>query len=236
MKLLAIDTSSDFLSVALLRDGRTLREFHRLSRMNHSRFLIPVMDALLKKAKIFLGDIDGFAVSIGPGSFTGLRIGLTTVKTLAFCMNKPVVAVPTLDVIAEQAKVFVWAGSKENKNHPALLCPILDAKKKKVYACIYAWEDVGLRRITEYMLLSLDDLLNSVEGDILFLGSGVDVYKDDIGKRNPYARCYCGDRWYPRASIVGKIGCKKMDGKTCERLSDLAPLYLYSKECDVTGW
>ena len=121
MRILAIDTSTRFLSVAVADGGRALASHHREAHMKHSSQLVPVIEKVLKKSGIGLGGIDGFAVSIGPGSFTGLRIGVTTIKALAFSLKKPVAAVPTLDAIAEGVKGFA-----------GIICPILDAKKKKV--------------------------------------------------------------------------------------------------------
>src|SRR5512135_1749772 len=106
MTILAIDTSTDYLSLAVTRDGKTAARFHRRSAMRHSSLLVPMIDKILKKAKVKLKAVDCFAISIGPGSFTGLRIGVTTVKGLAYALKKPVVTVPTLDAIAANAKGF----------------------------------------------------------------------------------------------------------------------------------
>ena len=104
MRILLLDTSSKFLSLAVARDEKILSQTHRKLDRKHSLQLVPLIDKILKKAKVPLKKIDGFCVSKGPGSFTGLRIGITTIKGLAFVLCKPVVAIPSLDILAQNAK------------------------------------------------------------------------------------------------------------------------------------
>ena len=137
MLILAIDTSTDCLSLALLRDDKIIGRFHRRSHMRHSTLLVPMIDKLVKKARLKIRDIDCFAISVGPGSFTGLRIGVTTVKGLAYSLNKPIVAVPTLDVIARNVK-----------NFKGVICPVLDARKNKVYSCFYRSDGKTIKKIS----------------------------------------------------------------------------------------
>jgi len=210
MNILAIDTSSDYLSIAILKEGKILAKYHRKSAMRHSIKLIPTIDKLLKKVRMKLKDIDCFAVSIGPGSFTGLRIGVTAVKGLAHSLKKPVVAVPTLDVIAWNSKGF-----------KGIICPVLDARKNKVYACLYRSEGKALKRISKYLLLPMEELMKKINkfDKILFLG-------DIIGKMK---------NWHPRAEVLARLGAENFRKKQFVSPEKLEPLYLYSKECDVTG-
>ena len=106
MKLLAIDTSTDYLSLAIINGDEISARFHKKAEREHSRLLVPMIDKLLKRVRLNLKDIDGFCISIGPGSFTGLRIGVTVVKGLAYSLRKPIGAVPTLDAIAQNMKNF----------------------------------------------------------------------------------------------------------------------------------
>ena len=152
MKLLAIDTSTDRLSLAVTDGDKVIGRFHRPAKRSHSRLLIPSIDKLLKKAKLKLKDIDGFVVSIGPGSFTGLRIGVTTVKGLAYSLRKPIVTVPTLNAIAHNIK-----------NFRGIICPVLDARKNKVYACIYRSDGNTIKRISKYLLLPMADLVDMIK-------------------------------------------------------------------------
>ena len=109
-----------------MKNGKVVSRLHKKAKMAHSSLLIPMIDRILKKARLKIKDIDCFAVSIGPGSFTGLRIGATVVKGLAYALKKRIIAVPTLDVIAYNAL-----------DTKGVICPVLDARKSKVYACLW---------------------------------------------------------------------------------------------------
>lgn len=210
MKLLAIDTSTNYLSLAIPDGDRILGRFHKKADMSHSSLLIPMIDKLLTKVKLKLKDIDGFCISIGPGSFTGLRIGVVTVKALAYSLKKPIVTVPTLDVIARNVK-----------NFHGIICPVLDAKKGKVYACFYKSDGKMIKRISKYLLTPMPDLAKmtrSIKEKIVFLG-------DVVGASD----------WHPRAENAAKIGLTKFKKREFVRPEDLEPLYLYSKECDIKG-
>lgn len=219
MKLLAIDTSTNYLSLALMKDGKIIGKFHRRSDMRHSSLLVPMIDKLLKKSGSKIKDIDAFCISVGPGSFTGLRIGVTTVKGLSYCLKKPIVAVPTLDVIAANVK-----------NFSGVICPVLNARKNKVYACIYESDGKAIKRISKYLLLPAEELegkLKNIKKSIAFLG-------DAVGPIYP-AKPKVKD-WQPKASVVARIGHELFNKKKFTRPEDLEPLYLYSRECDITGW
>lgn len=216
MKILAIDTSTDYLSLAVMNGSHIAARCHKPAERSHSSLVIPAIDALLKKARVRLKEIDGFCISIGPGSFTGLRIGVATVKGFAYSLNKPIVGVPTLDVIARNAKDF-----------HGIICPILDAKKNKVYACLYKSDGKNIRRISKYLLLPVSDLMERIKklkDKILFLGDAVSL----IGEKNTID-------WHPKAEVVARLGLSDFKDKRFVSPEDLEPLYLYSRECDVIG-
>lgn len=226
VKLLAIDTSADYLSLAVINGDKIIGRFHKKARMNHSRLLVPAIDTLLKKTKLKLKDIDGFALSIGPGSFTGLRISAVTVKGLAFSLRKPIVTVPTLDAIAHNIK-----------NFRGIICPVLDARKNKVYACLYRSDGKTIKRISKYLLMPIADLMERIEKikseGVIFLG--------DISERvSPLSRAESRDRgtsprWEPRAEVIARLGAEKFRKKQFVKPDDLEPMYLYSRECDIRG-
>lgn len=209
MNLLAIDTSSIYLGLAVMKDGKVASRIHKKAVMAHSRILVPTINKILKKTGLKINDIDCFAISAGPGSFTGLRIGVTVVKGLAYSLKKKIVAVPTLDVIANNAK-----------NFKGIICPVLDARKNKVYACIYRSDGKTIKKISPYLLLPLDELKKktAVYDKIYFLG-------DIIGY----------DNWYPKAEAVARLGFESFKAKKFVKAENLEPMYLYSKECDITG-
>lgn len=214
MKILAVDTSSDHLSLAVFKDGKVLAKFHKKVDRRHSILLVPMIDRLLKKSNTKIKNIDCFAVSVGPGSFTGLRIGVTVVKGLAYSLKKKIVAVPTLDVIARNAKNFI-----------GIVCPVLDARKNKVYACLYRSDGKVIRKISKYLLVALDDLLKKTAkyDRVLFLGDMNTVLTP------------CIKDWHPKAEVVASLAAEYYQNKEFVRPEELEPMYIYSKECDITG-
>ncbi|MEI6863169.1 MAG: tRNA (adenosine(37)-N6)-threonylcarbamoyltransferase complex dimerization subunit type 1 TsaB [Candidatus Omnitrophota bacterium] len=216
MKTLSIDTSTDYLSIAIMDGKKILAGYHRPSQRNHSRLLLPTIAKLIKRAGLKIKDIGGFCVSVGPGSFTGLRIGVVTVKGLAYALNKPVVTVPTLDVIARNAKGF-----------EGIVCPVIDAKKNKVYACIYKSDGVNFKKISKHMLLPVDSLLKltGVYDKVLFLGDGVKLVGAEEKIKN----------WHPRADVAAGIALEDFNNKRFVSPEKLEPMYIYSRDCAITG-
>lgn len=219
MNLLSIDTSTDYLSLAVTRDAKVIARVHKKVPMMHSTLLVPTVAELLKKAKIAISGLDGFCISAGPGSFTGLRIGVTTAKGFAYVFGKKIAAVPTLDVIADNAKT-----------HKGIICPILDARKGKVYACIYRSDGRAIKRISKYLLLPLDGLALRLKryDNVIMLG-------DMAGKAGPVdAPVFRGD-WHPKAETVARFGLELFKKNRVVDSSELEPMYLYSRECDIKG-
>ncbi|MFA5146162.1 MAG: tRNA (adenosine(37)-N6)-threonylcarbamoyltransferase complex dimerization subunit type 1 TsaB [Candidatus Omnitrophota bacterium] len=221
MKLLAIDTSTDYLSIAVCDGGKVLGRFHRKADMSHSSLLVPMIDRALGKARFKLRDIDGFCISAGPGSFTGLRIGVVTIKALAYSVKKPVAAVPTLDAIAQNAVKFT-----------GVVCPVLDARKNKVYGCLYRSDGRKLKKISKYLLLPAGDLSNKIKEmkikDIMLLGNA-------SGQVTPEGAVHFKKDWHPRAGIVAMLGLEILKREKSVAPEDLEPMYMYSKECDIKG-
>jgi tRNA threonylcarbamoyladenosine biosynthesis protein TsaB len=217
MKILALDTSTTHLSIAVLHGDKVLSCYHEKVDRNHSSLLVPMIDSTLGKAGLKLEDIDVFAVGVGPGSFTGLRIGITTVKGLAISSGKPIVAVPTFDAIA--MNVIGYEG---------IICPVLDARKNKVYGCFYKSAAGHVKRLSEYLLVPDAELMSiSEEYDkVFFLGDGVKII--DRPENEAFD-------WYPRAEVIGKLAIDQINNKKFTTPADLEPMYLYSKECDITG-
>ena len=222
MNLLAIDTSTEYLSLAVTRGAKTVARMHRKSPMMHSTLLMPMIAELLKKARLKPGDLDGFCVSVGPGSFTGLRIGVTTIKGLAYSLKKPVVTVPTLDVIAENAKGF-----------KGIICSVLDARKNKVYACLYRSDGKNLKRISDYLLVTAEELCSTPHfraGNVCILGDGADFVLNSCKSVVRFEK-----KWHPRADVVARLGGESFAKKRFVTAEKLEPMYLYSRECDITG-
>ena len=191
--------------------------------MRHSSHLMSAIDKLLKKCNLKLRNISAIALSIGPGSFTGLRIGITSCKAMNLALGIPVVAVPTLDVIAQNF-------TSENED---MLCPLIDAKKSKVYACFYEVLSGKLNRKSEYMLTDIDDLLGMIERPTLVFGDGAKLYEDSC-RKNHFIRI-SEKNWFPKAEIVAKLGFAKIKKRQFENPDRLVPMYLHSKWCQVSN-
>lgn len=172
MKILAVDASGQVASVAVATENGILAEYSVDYLKTHSQTLLPMIDEILKMTDTDKSDLDAIAVSEGPGSFTGLRIGVATVKGLAAALNKPVIAVPTLEMLAAN-----FLGSGE------LICPMMDARRNQVYTAAYRCEGEELLPLVVQKACTLDEILAELNGlnqPVVLLGDGVDAYKVQI--------------------------------------------------------
>lgn len=172
MKILAADTSTPSGSLALLQDDNVMVEWTLQSAQTHNRRLLKTVDQLIETLGWSLDDIDGFAVTTGPGSFTGLRIGLTTMKTLAWTLGKPFAGIPSLDALAAPLSFACRP-----------VCAVLDARKKEVYCCVYQPDEQGkLTRKTPYLAMPPDRVVDHIEEPTIFCGDGWLFYRDLLRK------------------------------------------------------
>ena len=169
MKILAIDTSPLTATAAILSEDRLIGEISTTTKLTHSQTIMPMIDELLKKVSIDITDIDLFACSEGPGSFTGLRIGIGTIKGLAYGLGKPVVGVSTLEALAHNIDVT-----------DLVICPIMDARRGQVYNGLYKYNDGRLTCIEEPRALSIEELCQELTERTIFVGDGVNVHKEKI--------------------------------------------------------
>ena len=175
MKILAIDSSSLVASVAVVEDDIMVAEYTINHKKTHSQTLLPMIDEISKMAEIDLSDIDAIAVSGGPGSFTGLRIGSATAKGLGMVWQKPIVHVPTVDAMAYN----LYATDK-------LICPMMDARRNQTYTGLYAFENGEFKIVMEQCAISVDELvekINQLGREVIFLGDGVPVFKDILKEK-----------------------------------------------------
>ena len=167
MKILAFDTSAAVASVALCEDERLLAEYTVNNGNTHSETLLPMIESLLAHFSMSVSDIDLFAVSSGPGSFTGVRIGAATLKGLAFASNKPCVGVSTLEAIAENLSVC-----------RGLICPVMNARRSQVYTALFRSDGQSLERLMPDSAMSiseLDESLAALGEPVYFCGDGYGV-------------------------------------------------------------
>ena len=167
MLILAFESSARPASVALLRDGELLSQYSQCSQLTHSRTLLPMAEDMLKNAELTLADVDLFAVAHGPGSFTGVRIGVSTVKGLAWASEKPCVGVSTLEAMA-------WHGLAAG----GLICPVMDARRGQVYNALFEIQDGRPVRLTPDRPISLGELtaeLASFDWPVFLVGDGAEL-------------------------------------------------------------
>lgn len=216
MKILAIDTSAKAASAALLEDEKLLGEFYTHSGLTHSQTLMPMVEQLLDCCRITLADIDVMALSAGPGSFTGLRIGMAAVKGMAFAQNTPCVKVSTLEGLCYNLPEF-----------SGLLCPVMDARCGQVYNALFRSEGGALHRLTEDRALPIKELEGELwphGREVLLLGDGAALCHQAFSMWG--ARLAPEGVRYQRASSVALLGEQAAkEGKTVP-VGELAPVYL----------
>lgn len=222
MKILAIDTSSKFLSIALgEKDTILVEETHLLER-RHSSLLVVKIRELLEKSGVSIDDVSIFAAGLGPGSFTGLRIGVSAVKGFSIATGKTSLGAPSIDALALNA-------NEEER----LIVPIIDAKRQQLYSAVYQKKKNRLIRKTKYLLLKPEDLLKKINEPAVFLGDGIALYRDRIKRLNKKAVFLDERFWYPKASCLIRLVLSKIDRHNKGDLSKLRPMYLYAKDCQV---
>lgn len=224
MKILAVDTSAMTASAALMLDERLAAESILNHKKTHSEKIMPMIDSVLRESETEIEEIDVFAVSNGPGSFTGLRIGVSTVKALAHAMNKPVVGVGTLEALAYN--IFDADG---------LVSPIMDARRGQVYNAVYKWEKGVLKEVTAPRAESLETCIEDFKNEkkVYFLGDGVPVHcekiKEIMGERAVFAPVHC---LLQRASSVAAIAKIRAERGETESYGELNPVYLRKSQAE----
>jgi tRNA threonylcarbamoyladenosine biosynthesis protein TsaB len=234
MKILTLETSTRQFSLAISEADKVLGQRNVRLKKVLSSSIIPGIDQLLKRVKLTFKDIDGFAIGLGPGSFTSLRVGLATVKGFALATGKPVVGIPSLDALARNVK----------NQECDQICTLVDARRNMVYAAIY--EKTGFKRISEYMLTSLDKVLDQVHGKTLFIGDGLSLYQEAIieaykaaaKKRKTSCQALFAKEklWFPQAAELATIANKRFEqssNSNFDSIDKLVPLYLYPEDCQV---
>jgi len=217
MNILALDTSSQAASCAILRDGALAGEFFVNIGLTHSQTALPMVEKLLEQTMSTPGDIDVFAVTTGPGSFTGLRIGISAVKGMAMATGKPCAGVPTLAALAAGAEPF-----------QGYICPVMDARRGQVYTAIFESRAHELHRIRRDEALSIEALGTELAGlpsSVLLVGDGAKLCYEALGK--PAHLCLAPERFrHQRASAVGAIAHEMACGGQLVSAAELAPVYL----------
>ena len=236
MKILGIDTSTPIGSVALI-DGENIVAEHTLNIVQaHSSRLMPAIDNVLKWGNITPDGLDGCAVGIGPGSFTGIRIGVATAKSLCYAVDRPIVGVSTLEAIAYNLR---WTDG--------VVCPILDARRREIYGGVFKG-GAEWQRLTDDLCLPIDAFLDELDGytspdsTIIFVGDGLASYGDAVrerfgeierisGLQTPFTRkdaVHFADAIFnvPRGATIAKIGAQRLKQDDSDSYWTLVPNYV----------
>ncbi|MBI5194838.1 MAG: tRNA (adenosine(37)-N6)-threonylcarbamoyltransferase complex dimerization subunit type 1 TsaB [Nitrospirae bacterium] len=223
MKILALETATMAGSAAIVSDEELIGEIRVNISVAHAERLMPSIEYLLNASRISIKDIDAFAVSIGPGSFTGLRIGLSTAKGFSYSTGRPIISVPTLDAFARTLPFC-----------PHFICPLLDARKNEVYAGLYKWERGICTKIVPETAINPADFLRQIKGPAVFMGEGAKIYRkfieDVLGDAALFAPAA---KMIPSASAVGEIALEKLKEGTIADPVSLAPFYLRKSEAEI---
>ena len=240
MKILGIDTTTKFLALGIydgtspvrnikhiaaneiVSNGARVYEYSLEVGRRLSVLLVPTIKRVLDALGWQLPDIDYFACGLGPGSFTGVRVGLATIKGMSWAINKPLIGISTLDILARNVR---YTDSQ--------IIPIIDAKRSLIYCSIFKNRNGRLNRIKPYMLSSEKELFRNIKANAMIFGDAVDLYKEKILMNIKGATILDKDYWYPKARNIITLAQERIKDKKIDRPFDVKPIYLYPKECQI---
>ncbi len=226
MKVLAVDSSAKSASVCVIEDEKILGEFFINTKLTHSETLMPMISSLLKNARIDINSIDVFAISSGPGSFTGVRIGIAAVKGMSFALNKPCVGVSTLEAMA-----YNFKGSN------CIISAVMDARRDQVYNALFRVNCDNIIRLTSDRAISIEDLNIEIKNEynkenIVFVGDGADLCYNKFNKSGLMINLAEEHVKYQRASGVAVAALKKIANNQVVSSDELMPIYLRPSQAE----
>jgi tRNA threonylcarbamoyladenosine biosynthesis protein TsaB len=223
MKILALDTATKSCSVALTDNGTVSAELTTLKDQTHSKHLMELIHSVFEIAGTGIRDVDGFAVTIGPGSFTGLRIGISTIKGLAHAMGKPVVGVSSL-------KALAWQCADENH----CIYPFLDARKGEVYWASYLFEGARLVQKTAARATAPEAALEDIKNPCVFIGNGAQLYRKQIkSKLGHFAHFVPKDKDILKASSIALLSLERFNAREVDEAGSLIPHYIRKSDAEL---
>ena len=223
MKILAVDTATKSCSVAIVQKETILAESTLVSEQTHSKHLMEMIQSVSLLSGVAISDLDGFAVTRGPGSFTGLRIGLSTVKGLAAASGKPLVGISSLKCLAIQSSV------------PSLnICPIIDARKGEVYWAFYRYKDRHLQQLCPEQVTPPANVLNGIHEPCVFVGNGASLYQDlirlklrNLAHFAPYGQSII------RGATVAFLSQNRFEKGNTDDTDSLTPSYIRRSDAEI---
>ncbi len=223
MRILAIDTSTTINSVCILDDNGILVEHIVSSRNSHNRVLLRNLDICIREAGTRLEEIDALAVALGPGSFTGLRIGISTAKTLAWANRLPVLGIPTLDALALNVPCSEYP-----------VCALLDARKKEVYCSIYRNTAGYPESLTKYLVLLPEKLAELISSPTVFVGNGWLLYESFLKKKLRKNALSLPPSFHTmRASNIATLARLRLEKNDVDDPVTLKPIYVRPSDAEA---
>lgn len=227
MKILAIDSSGLIASAALATEDAVLAEYTTNYKKTHSQTLLPMIDEIVKMTETELAELDAIAVTAGPGSFTGLRIGSATAKGLGQALNKPLIAVPTTEALA-----WNFCGSD------AVICPLMDARRSQVYTGLYRWNQntESMDCLFEQQAMAVEDIIaevNRLGQPVIYLGDGADAYRTVLAEKTEVAFFFAPVHMSKQraASLAACAFVYAKEGKT-QTAAEFVPTYLRKSQAE----
>jgi len=221
MRILAIESSAKAASIALVEDGKLIAQNMQHAGLTHSVTLLPMIHSLLRDMGRTMQDIDQIAVAHGPGSFTGLRIGLATAKGLAMGADKPLIGVSSLEAMAHQGK-HLGEGS--------IVCPVMDARREQVYNALFTVREGALHRLTEDRAIAIEELFSSPDQDksIVLVGDGAHLCHDWLKARDRKVKALPDHLVQQSAWGVAMAA----EGKVCKCAHEVNPHYIRPSQAE----
>lgn len=225
MKILSLDSSATSASVCVYdtETDKLIGDFFINTKLTHSQTLVPMIDALLSSTKLDVSDIDLFAVNTGPGSFTGIRIGVSLVKGMAMALNKPCVSISTLESMAYN---FIDA-------QDTVVCACMDARRNQVYNALFCVNDGSVERLCDDRAVSVEELLSELkelDKKIVLVGDGAQLCFEQNDNNNVHLACV--DKRFQRASSVSLCAVTKHHLGEIVTPAALMPTYLRPSQAE----
>jgi tRNA threonylcarbamoyladenosine biosynthesis protein TsaB len=223
MKILAVDTATRSCSVAVVEEGYLLAEMTTARQQTHSKHLMEMINRVMELSDLTLSELDGFAVTRGPGTFTGLRIGISSVKGLATASGKPVVGISSLESLAVQASFF-----------PNLICPLIDARRGEVYFSRYRFQHGQLKKEADEKVFPPEKAVFDLNETCLFIGDGALLYQKMISnKMGKFAFFASSFQNIIRASTVASLSINRFKKGDTDDVGQFVPHYIRRSDAEL---
>ena len=222
MKILTVDTSTSTCTVGIANADGVLAEFVESNGQTHARHLMGMIQNSVVASGVRIEEIDGFAVVTGPGTFTGLRIGISTIKGLAYALSRPAVGVTSLAALAAQAEL-----------RTKFICPVMDARRSEVYYGLYVPEGGEASQVGKHHVAPISELVRGIRASCQFIGNGARLYRETFeAALGSLARFSHPCRDTIRVETTAKLALKQFQKNETQKLSAVVPYYIRKSDAE----